>query len=146
MKIVDLMRMVAAGVPGKVTRDHMDRVVRGYVATYASRDVDARAAFLAEDARVEDPAGNVVATSRDTALTFFHNSSQLGFAMDIRPARVITVGNEAVAVATLSISRDSRDGADVDLVIRFKFDADGLITAVTNYFDESGVTEATTGD
>lgn len=144
MLIVDLMRTVAAGVPAHVGRDHMDLVVREYMATYRSADVDARAALLADEVRFEDPVGNVVGTSKDSAVAFFRATLDLGFSMDLRPVRVISVGNDALAITKLSLRRDDLDAADLDLLIRFVFDADGLITAVQTFFDESCITDAAT--
>lgn len=137
-----LTRLVAA-VPAATPPDILRRRIAAYYESYATRDLAARVALFASDCRFEDPAGQVVATDRESLRTFFATGIPAHWSTSFQLERVAVVGDEALATATLSLRVGDRPATAVLVNAHFTFDGQSLISGVRTFFDENSMTDDT---
>jgi ketosteroid isomerase-like protein len=128
-----------ARVPGTIPRAEIEAVVTAFAATYATGDVAGRAALCAPDIRFEDPAGIVLAQTREDLTAMWDGLVARGLALELVPERVIVVGDEALALAHMEIRPPDAEPGRLFLALHFTFDADWAIARLRTFFDASGL-------
>ena len=122
-------------------RAHIEHVLRTYVDSWATGDVDGRLALFAENIVTEDPATVRQATGkaelRDLLLAGIPADWKLAFSFE----RVAIVADEAIL--TYRVSLQAGDGTPADLLVNAHavFGADGLIHQFRTFFDADAITD-----
>jgi ketosteroid isomerase-like protein len=133
---------LVARVPASLTRERIADAVGRYFASFAAKDVNGRLQLFADDARFEDPAGQLVASSRDGLLAFWVDLIPSDWDVRFILERVAVVGDEAMSTATMWLRAGSRTPVDVLVNCHFVFDADGRIRQYRAFFDAESITDA----
>lgn len=136
-----LARLVSS-VPATVDPGDVRTTVAAYYASYADGDIARREALFAADCRVEDPAGNVVATDRDSLHRFFTEVLPSSWSISFRLDRVAVVGNEALATSTMTLAIPGRVPVEVVVDAHVVLDDRGLIRSLRMFFDEAAMRDA----
>lgn len=119
-------------------RDRIRNIVVAYLASFATGDIEARAALFAANVRVEDPVGSDPIVGIDT-LRAFWNASGGALKVTAEPKRIVVCGNEACFEFTATLNA-SGDRAVILCIETIKLDADGLITEMRAFFDAACIT------
>jgi ketosteroid isomerase-like protein len=131
-----------ARVPATVARASIEGSVARYFASFAANDVDARLDLFADAVRFEDPAGQLVASSRAELRAFWVEAVPHDWDVRFTLERVAIVGDEALATATMSLRAGTRAPAEVVVNCHFVFrSGDGRIVQYRAFFDAASITE-----
>lgn len=128
-------------VPAANERARIEHVLRTYVDSWATGDVEGRLALFAEDVVTEDPATVRQATGkaelRELLLAGIPADWKLTFAFE----RVAIVADEAIL--TYRVALRAGDAAPADLLVNAHavFGADGLIHRFRTFFDADAITD-----
>jgi steroid delta-isomerase len=124
--------------------DHIRRVAERYGELLTAHDADGVASLYAEEAIVEDPAGNAPLVGKSEILAFYRGAIERA-----RPERVAVTGPvrilaDGMTAAVPLQSRSTRDGrlVAVDIIDVFTFDDGGLITSMRAYWGPENVNPA----
>ena len=130
-----LKQQFLGNLPAPPGEDRIRSVVRAYLASFASRDVEARAALFAANVRVEDPVGTAPIVGLDALRSFWAMSSG-AFDVSATPKRIIVCGNEACVEFEAKLNAGG-DQATISCIETFKLSDAGLIVEMRAFFDRT---------
>jgi succinate dehydrogenase/fumarate reductase flavoprotein subunit len=139
-----LARLVSS-VPSAVDAGTIRERIAAYYASFSPADARARENLFAPDCHVEDPAGHVVATDRDSLGIFFDQGIPPHWSIRFRLDRTAVVGQEALATSTLTLRVGDREPVEVIVNAHFVFADSGLIRSLRMFFDEAAMTDVHPG-
>lgn len=132
----------AAAVPKSVDRATIEKAIHAFFASYPAKsldDVAKRAALFADDAVLEDPVGATPVAGKAGLVEFFKGPMNAGMVINMRSERIIVSGNEGISFTKASWGMEGAEPARVQIVHNFVLDANGKITRVRIFFDETCV-------
>ena len=132
---------LVARVPATLPRERIEGAVSTYFASFAARDVDTRLGLFADDVRFEDPAGQLVASERAGLRAFWVDLVPSDWDVRFTVERVVVVGDEAMATATMRLRAGRRTPVDVLVNCHFVFDGNCRIRQYRAFFDAASITE-----
>lgn len=114
-------------------------MVDRYCAAVSARDAGAVAALFAEDAVQADPAGTPPNVGREAIRTFFQGAIDASTATRFEALAVHTAGDHAAIGFRVTVTLESGT-MTIEGIEVFTVGDDGLIRAVTAYWDDADVT------
>jgi steroid Delta-isomerase len=134
-------RRVLERVPAANDRSHVEQVLRTYVDSWASGDVEGRLALFADDVVIEDPATVRQAASKAELREFVAHGLPSDWRLAFSFERVAVVGDEAIM--TYRVSLRAGDAAPAELLVNshIVFGPDGLIHRFRTFFDAEAITD-----
>ncbi len=125
------------GVTATVTREHVEAVVRAYLASFASKDQDARAALFADGAVADDPVGLPAHVGKAALRAFWAPSDEGPAQFSSVLHRIIHCGNEAMVHFTVTMAMPGLGEVAIEGFETLAFDDQGKITRLRAFWDES---------
>lgn len=123
----------------QVSREHVEKTVHAFLATYPARsmdDVARRLELFVEDAVFEDPVGGVPMRGKTELAEFFKGAMNVGIVINMRSEQIIVCNNEAISFTQASWGPEGVPPARYRIVHNFIFDADGRVRQLRIFFDE----------
>lgn len=127
-------------VRATVSRAAIEQAIHSFFGSYPARsmaDVERRAALFADDAVLEDPVGATPVAGKEALLGFFRSPLEAGIIIQMKSDRIVVSGNEAISVTSASWGKEGEKPASVKIFHNFALDANGKITRVRIFFDET---------
>ncbi|MCU1344105.1 MAG: hypothetical protein JWL70_371 [Acidimicrobiia bacterium] len=115
--------------------------MRSYVESWATGDVEARAALFADDAVMEDPAGTVRANGKAELREFLAAGIPPSWHLSFAFERVAVVGDEAILTYRITLTAGEATPAELLVNGHAVFDAQGLIRQYRTFFDADAITD-----
>lgn len=128
-------------VPHRVEPSRVAAVVREYLSSYDSGDVEQRVSLFADRLRFEDPAGVIRATDRSSLRAFYDELDKNAYHLKFSQDRLVVSGDSALVDATVDVAIGDLGTASIDLSLVVDLDGDGRIVTFRTFFDEGSVSE-----
>jgi|GEM_PF-4051692 len=126
---------------GSLDREHIERCVHTFQATYATKDWQTRTELLSDDIVFEDTvAVPPPAIGKEQAAAYFRSIIDYGINVEMSPEKIIVMGNESFVITRASWSSASHAPEHLLLIHNFKFNDDGKICHIRSAYDEGCLT------
>lgn len=119
------------------TLEHMQEVVRRYVAALNAADLDAIVALYAEEAVVEDPVGSLPKQGLAAIRAFYAESLKLALVVELQ-GEIRVTQNEAAFAFTVSFEYQGRK-TTIAPIDHFVFDAQGKVISMRALFGKPNI-------
>jgi len=114
-------------------RASIEELVRTYLRTLDTGDIEGRLALFAPDASFEDPVGTPAIVGHAALRAFWAGGS--GLEVETRLEMLAITGNEAAYVFTARLLAGADDRVTIRVIELLTVDAKGLISTMRAYFD-----------
>ncbi|MEG2045399.1 MAG: nuclear transport factor 2 family protein [Comamonas sp.] len=119
------------------TLEHMQEVVRRYVAALNAADLDAIVALYAEEAVVEDPVGSPPKQGLAAIRAFYAESLKLALVVELQ-GEIRVTQNEAAFAFAVSFEHQGRK-TTIAPIDHFVFDAQGKVISMRALFGKPNI-------
>jgi hypothetical protein len=130
---------VHASVPTTVTREQVLATLLALQDSYDSPNLEKRLALLADDCRVEDPAGLPRGGGKAGMEAFFRSTWDNGVRLNRIPRERIIVGNEAIEHIAMVLEKDGLEPHPLAHMVHYTFDDSGRIRSIRVFFDMKSI-------
>lgn len=133
----DLFLETYSAIPASSTRAHIERVVRAYLSSYTTNDIDGRVSLFAENVEAEEPVGSPAIRGRDALVAFWQGSVDAGWQCTNRLERLVVNGDEAFLCFQSDLSLEGQGSVSLKVFETLAFDERGLIQRLRAFNDET---------
>lgn len=137
--LAGLLRAAVFAQSSKLTREHMERSARAYLATYLNGDLATRAALFADDAVFEDPVGSRPLRGMAEIMPFWKQAHDAGWWCGHDLRSVVVSGQEVMLHFISNMSLPGLEPATMEVFESQAFNDAGKIVHLKAYFDVHGL-------
>jgi steroid Delta-isomerase len=132
-------RKMLGHVPATNDRAHIEHILRTYVDSWASGDIEGRLALFSDDAVVEDPATIVRAAGTHELRHFLSAGIASDWHLEFSFERVAAVADEAILTYRIALRVGNAAPAELLVNAHAVFGEDGLIRQFRTFFDVEAI-------
>jgi hypothetical protein len=133
------IQAVHDSVPKTLSREQVLATLLALQETYDNPNIENRMALIAEDCRIEDPAGLPRGGGKAGMEAFFRSTFDNGVRILRNPVERIVVGNEAIEHSAMVLEKDGLEPHALAHVVHYVLDDDAKIKTMRVFFDMKSV-------